>query len=74
MEWGQKKLKTDLNQSCLLLNFSSFYCLISLAHEDDDEIKSCLSGAITGALYKSTAGVKKTLAGAAVGLSVAAAW
>ena len=53
---------------------SSFYCLISLAYENDDELKSCLSGAVTGALYKSTAGVKKTAAGAAIGLGIAATW
>jgi hypothetical protein len=53
---------------------SSFYCLVSLAYEQDDELKSCLSGAVTGALYKSTAGVHKTLAGGAIGLTIAAAW
>ena len=57
-----------------LITFSSFYCLISLAYENDDELKSCMSGAVTGALYKSTAGLKKTVAGGAIGLTVAAAW
>ncbi len=51
-----------------LITFSSFYCLISLAYENDDELKSCMSGAVTGALYKSTAGLKKTVAGGAIGL------
>ena len=48
--------------------------MASLAYENDDEVKSCLSGAVTGALYKSTAGIKKTVTGAAVGLGVAATW
>lgn len=58
----------------LAVIYSSFYCLISLAYENDDELKSCLSGAVTGALYKSTAGIKKTAAGAAIGLGIAATW
>lgn len=58
----------------LAVIYSCFYSLVSQVHEEDDELKSCISGAVTGALYKSTAGVKKTLAGGAIGLTIAAAW
>lgn len=58
----------------LAVIYSCFYSLVSQVHEEDDELKSCVSGAVTGALYKSTAGVKKTLAGGAIGLTIAAAW
>ena len=58
----------------LLFIFSCFYSLVSQVHEEDDELKSCISGGVTGALYKSTAGVRKTLAGGAIGLTIAAAW
>ena len=54
--------------------FSCFYSLVSQVHEEDDELKSCVSGAVTGALYKSTAGIRKTLAGGAIGLTIAATW
>jgi len=58
----------------LAVIYSCFYSLASLAHEEDDELKSCVCGAVTGALYKSTAGARKTLAGGAIGLTIAAAW
>ena len=58
----------------LAVIYSTFYCLVSQVYEDDDELKSCMSGAVTGMLYKSTAGARKTLAGGAIGLTIAAAW
>jgi len=42
--------------------------------EEDDEVKSLLSGAFTGALFKSTAGARKCAMGTGVGLGVAAFW
>jgi len=54
--------------------YSSLYCLISLAHEEDDEMKSMVTGAVSGALFKSSAGLKKCLTGGAVGLGLATLW
>ena len=58
----------------LAVIYSCFYSLVSQVREEDDELKSCISGGVTGALYKSTAGVRKTLAGGAIGLTIAATW
>jgi len=58
----------------LAVIYSSIYVLISQFHDDDDEVKSCLSGAVTGALYKSSAGPRKCAMGGAFGLGVAALW
>jgi len=58
----------------LAVIYSSFYVLISQFREEDDELKSCLSGAATGALYKSSAGIRKCALGGAFGLGVAALW
>jgi len=58
----------------LAVIYSSLYALISLQHEEDDELKSCLSGAATGLLYKSTSGLRKCAMGGAFGLGVAALW
>jgi len=54
--------------------YSSLYCLLSLAHEEDDEMKSMVTGAVTGSLFKSTAGVKKCGMGGLVGLGLASLW
>merc|ERR1719167_1835131 len=56
----------------LAVIYSSFYVLISQLREEDDELKSCLSGAATGLLYKSSAGVRKCATSGALGL--AAVW
>lgn len=58
----------------LAVIYSSIYVLISQFREEDDELKSCLSGAATGALYKSSAGLRKCALGGAFGLGVAALW
>lgn len=54
--------------------YSSLHALIGLVREDDDELKSLMTGAATGLLYKSTSGVRKCAMGAAFGGSLAAAW
>lgn len=49
--------------------------LLSLTvFEDDSEVKSLVSGAFTGALFKSTAGARKCAMGTGVGLGLAAFW
>jgi len=54
--------------------YSGLYCLLSLAHEENDEIKSMVTGAVTGALFKSTAGIKKCARGGLLGLGLATLW
>jgi len=55
--------------------YSLTHCLISLTvYEEEDEPKSMVSGAVTGAIFKSTAGWKKCLRGAGVGLGLATLW
>jgi len=55
--------------------YSLTHCLISLTvYEEDDEPKSMVSGAVTGAIFKSTAGWKKCLRGAGIGLGLASVW
>merc|ERR1719481_1217354 len=58
----------------LAVIYSTIYVLISQIREEDDELKSCLSGAATGALYKSSAGVRKCATSGAFGLGLAAVW
>jgi len=41
---------------------------------EDDEAKSLISGTFTGALFKSTTGIKKCVRGAGVGLALSAFW
>jgi len=48
---------------------------LSLAvFEEDNEVKSLISGAVTGAFFKSTAGRYKCLQGAGIGLGLATIW
>jgi hypothetical protein len=57
--------------------YSSLYVLMSQLHDDDEDyvdVKNCLSGALTGALYKSSAGLTKSGLGGAFGLGLAALW
>jgi len=55
--------------------YSLTHCLMSLTvYEEDDEVKSMISGTITGALFKSSAGLKKCATGAGVGLGLATLW
>jgi len=54
--------------------YSSLYCLLSFAHEEDDEAKSMVTGAVTGALFKSTAGLRKCAMGGVAGLGLATLW
>ena len=56
--------------------YSSMYCLMTLANDDEGltDARNCLSGALTGALYKSSAGLKKSAMGGAFGLTLAALW
>lgn len=55
--------------------YSLSHCLLSLTvYEEDDEIKSMVSGTATGALFKSTSGLKKCARGGAIGLGLASLW
>eukprot|EP00095_Tigriopus_kingsejongensis_P010188 maker-scaffold105_size367834-snap-gene-2.34 protein:Tk10188 transcript:maker-scaffold105_size367834-snap-gene-2.34-mRNA-1 annotation:"mitochondrial import inner membrane translocase subunit tim23" len=54
--------------------YSSIYCLLSLQREDDDELKSIVTGGLTGALYKSSAGLRKCGMAGAFGMGLAAIW
>lgn len=54
--------------------YSSLYVLMGLVNEDYEDFRSCLSGTVTGLLYKSSAGARKSLMGGAFGLSAAALW
>jgi len=59
----------------LAVMYSINYALASQLHEDDDDgIKSCASGALTGALYKSGAGLRPCAIATAFGLGTAALW
>jgi len=58
----------------LAVIYSSFYALASFVREEDDEWKSVMTGGLTGALYKSSAGVRKCGMGGAFGLGLAAFW
>merc|ERR1719376_666817 len=58
-------------------SYSICHALLSLADENEslpDEAKSCISGALTGLLFKSTSGTVKCLKGGAVGLGLASLW
>ena len=48
--------------------------IVTTQFEEDHPAKSIACGGLTGALYKSTAGVKKCGMGAAVGLGLASLW
>lgn len=55
--------------------YSLTHCLLSLTvYEEDDEVKSMVSGAVTGAIFKSTSGIKKCARGGAIGLGLATLW
>eukprot|EP00096_Caligus_rogercresseyi_P016789 TRINITY_DN974_c0_g1_i3.p1 TRINITY_DN974_c0_g1~~TRINITY_DN974_c0_g1_i3.p1 ORF type:complete len:135 (-),score=29.81 TRINITY_DN974_c0_g1_i3:231-635(-) len=54
--------------------YSSLYTLLSFPYEEDDELKSIASGALTGALYKSSAGLKKCARATAFGIGLASLW
>ena len=43
-------------------------------YEEEDELKSCVSGTVAGAFFKSTAGPKAAARGGAIGLGVATLW
>ncbi len=51
-----------------------FLLQLSFARDEDDELKSVATGALTGALYKSSAGALKCARGTAFGAALAAAW
>jgi len=55
--------------------YSLTHVLLSLAvYEEEDELKSCVSGTVAGAFFKSTAGPKAAARGGAIGLGVATLW
>lgn len=57
--------------------YSLFHTLVSLADDDSaipDEAKSCISGTLTGLMFKSTAGAVKCAKGGLLGLGLASLW
>merc|ERR1719414_1107009 len=54
--------------------YSGLHALASQWREEDDELKCIATAALTGALYKSSAGVVKCGTGAAFGVGLAAVW
>ena len=54
--------------------YSSIHALASIQFDEDTEAKSMFAGTLTGALFKSTAGIKKCAAGGAFGFGLAALW
>lgn len=58
----------------LAVVYSGIYLLLSQVHEEENEAKTCVSGALTGLLYKSSSGVKSCAKGGVFGLAAAAIW
>ena len=54
--------------------YSSLYILMSQVYEEENEIKTCVTGAATGLLYKSSSGIKSCAKGGLFGLAAAATW
>lgn len=54
--------------------YSSLYLLFGQVYEQEDEAKTCVTGAATGLLYKSSSGIKSCAKGGAFGLGAAAIW
>ncbi|CAB4068940.1 TIM23 [Lepeophtheirus salmonis] len=54
--------------------YSSLYALISIPYPEGDEYKSIVSGGLTGALYKSSSGLKKCARATAFGVGLASLW
>jgi len=61
----------------VVVSYSLFHTLVSLVDDNEvvgDEAKSCMSGALTGLLFKSTAGAVKCAKGGLLGLGLATVW
>jgi len=56
------------------LMYSGFGVLFSWARGTDDELNTLCAGTLTGVLYKSSAGLKRSAMGGAVGLGIASAY
>merc|ERR1712154_285458 len=54
--------------------YSSLYILMNQIYEEEDEAKTCVTGAVTGLLYKSSSGIKSCAKGGLFGLTAAALW
>ena len=54
--------------------YSALHALASQLHEEDDEAKCIATAGVTGALYKSSAGVVKCGTGAAFGIGLGVVW
>ena len=54
--------------------YSSLYILMSQVYEEENEIKTCVTGAATGLLYKSSSGIQSCAKGGLFGLAAAATW
>lgn len=54
--------------------YSCIHVLGGFIREEDDEVKSIVSGTLTGMLYKSSAGLNKCVKGGAFGLGLASIW
>lgn len=56
------------------LMYSGFGVILSLLRGTDDEVNTLTAGTLTGLLYKSSAGLRKTAVGGAVGCGLATAY
>jgi mitochondrial import inner membrane translocase subunit TIM23 len=54
--------------------YSAFGVLLSWARGEEDEINTIAAGALSGLMYKSTAGLKKCAIGGGVGLALSSLW
>ena len=50
------------------------YIIFIVAHEENDEAKSVVSGTLTGLMFKSTSGMKKCAKGGLVGFGLSTLW
>jgi import inner membrane translocase subunit TIM23 len=54
--------------------YSSIYLLLSQVYEHESDEKTCVTGTLTGLLYKSSSGIKSCAKGGVFGLTAAAIW
>jgi len=70
---GSSSVGNALGSIAVVYSLTHFF-LTKTVCEEDTEAKSMVSGAFTGALFKSTAGARKALLGTGTGLGLAAFW
>lgn len=54
--------------------YSTIYILMNQIYEEENDAKTCVTGALTGVLYKSSSGLKSCAKGGLFGLSAAVIW